>query len=507
MGSDKRQSRPEADRQQASEANPQADDETSGTDLPPASRSQNVFLVSGRVDSESFEEGQPEYEPDGKRTLRNLVEVKYSHTGRQSLFDAGDLLISKGQEVVIETDRGIELGEAMTDSKRTVLNVATGPRVLRRANSNDLRQEERNKQKEVAAMRLCKDLIGEMGLPMKLIHVEYLHGGNKAIAYFEAEGRVDFRRLVRELAQRLHVRMEMRQVGVRDASKIMGGVGPCGYALCCSSFLQDFAPVSIRMAKEQNLVLNPQKVSGVCGRLMCCLTYEDLAYKECLRGLPKVGKSVETPDGPGKVREIDVLRRIVAVQIEGGEDIKRFPADRIRPAGSPPPPPMESQPAEPAKAEPEEVSYREPDDHLKGEDLEGEEGVHDAEGPGQPSGEGSAPGHGRRHRRRRRRDRKPQGPGSPSMPPGGQGRPDDRRGSLPPRQAGNGTRPSGPPPGSPDRSSRPPSSGPTAPSKSKWPPPPTPTPLGEERRFHYQHQQDRSKDTRPERPDPLNRKK
>ena len=276
------------------------------------------------VNPEQMEEELPEYEPDDKSELRNVVEVKFHSSGRHRTFDAGDMVLSKGQKIIVETKRGLAIGETVTDSHRTMTGEGELHRVIRVANSNDMRQHERNMEKQSSARKLCRKLISEQSLPMKLINIEYLHGGNKAVFYFESEGRVDFRRLVRDLAQQLHVRVEMRQVGVRDATKMMGGVGPCGYTLCCSSFLQDFAPVSIRMAKEQNLVLNPQKVSGVCGRLMCCLTYEDEAYKHNIASLPKTGRTVQTPDGEGKVKEIDVLKRVIRVQLSEGNAMKDF---------------------------------------------------------------------------------------------------------------------------------------------------------------------------------------
>ena len=298
--------------------------EKNSDDRRPQDETENVFLVSGMVDPEQMEDELPEYEPGEVSELRNVVEVKFHSSGRHRTFDAGDMVLSKGQKIIVETKRGLAIGETVTASHRTMTDEEELHRVIRVANSNDMRQHERNMEKQLSARNLCRKLISEQSLPMKLINIEYLHGGNKAVFYFESEGRVDFRRLVRDLAQQLHVRVEMRQVGVRDATKMMGGVGPCGYTLCCSSFLQDFAPVSIRMAKEQNLVLNPQKVSGVCGRLMCCLTYEDEAYKHNITTLPKTGRTVQTPDGEGKVREIDVLKRVIRVQLLEGSAMKDF---------------------------------------------------------------------------------------------------------------------------------------------------------------------------------------
>jgi cell fate regulator YaaT (PSP1 superfamily) len=166
---------------------------------------------------------------------------------------------------------------------------------------------------------------------MKLVEVVYMHGGNKAVFYFMAEGRVDFRVLVKELARELHIRVEMRQIGVRDASKMIGGIGPCGQVLCCSRYIKEFGTVSIKMAKEQDLVLNPEKVSGQCGRLMCCLAYENQVYKEKSKGLPKIGRIVMTPDGEGRVRDRDILRSFVRVQLENQHEYKTFELKDIRP--------------------------------------------------------------------------------------------------------------------------------------------------------------------------------
>jgi cell fate regulator YaaT (PSP1 superfamily) len=199
---------------------------------------------------------------------------------------------------------------------------------------NDMRQHDRNIDKENASYHLCKDRIEQLKLPMKLVKVEYLHGGNKAVFYFSAEGRIDFRELVRDLARRLHTRIEMRQIGVRDASRMLGGIGACGIQLCCSTYLREFQPVSIRMAKEQNLVLNPQKVSGVCGRLLCCLTYEDKTYREASKNMPKMGRLVTTPDGQGRVRDRDVLNRRVRVQLEEENAINEYAVDQLQSATS-----------------------------------------------------------------------------------------------------------------------------------------------------------------------------
>jgi cell fate regulator YaaT (PSP1 superfamily) len=217
-------------------------------------------------------------------------------------------------------------------------------RVIRRVGPEDLLLMRRNKKREEEAFDICQKRIAERKLPMKLIQVAYLHGGNKAIFYFSAEGRVDFRALVRDLAQQLHVRIEMRQIGVRDESKMLGGVGICGQQLCCARFLRKFVPVSIKMAKNQNLALNPQKLSGLCGRLMCCLVFEDDLYKKLKKDLPKVGSTIETPRGEGKVLNTDILGRRIQVQLE--QTTCEFTIEELRGEKAPQP----RKPLEPEQA-------------------------------------------------------------------------------------------------------------------------------------------------------------
>jgi len=234
--------------------------------------------------------------------------------GKVAEFDSGEMQLSLGDTVVVDNDRDLNLGRVVF-----LVDGAEGKTyrpVLRRVGPEDFLLIRRNKKREEEAFDICQKRIAERGLPMKLIRVAYLHGGNKAIFYFSAEGRVDFRALVRDLAQQLHVRIEMRQIGVRDESKMLGGVGICGQPLCCSRFLRKFVPVSIKMAKNQNLALNPQKLSGLCGRLMCCLVYEDATYIKMKKDLPKVGSVIQTPRGEGKVIDVSVLERKLRIQLE-----------------------------------------------------------------------------------------------------------------------------------------------------------------------------------------------
>ncbi len=236
--------------------------------------------------------------------------------GKVAEFDTGELELSLGDTVVVDNDRDLNLGRVVFLAGG--VEGKTYRPVLRRVGPEDFLLMRRNKKREEEAFDLCQKRIAERRLPMKLIRVAYLHGGNKAIFYFSAEGRVDFRALVRDLAQQLHVRIEMRQIGVRDESKMLGGVGICGQPLCCSRFLRKFVPVSIKMAKNQNLALNPQKLSGLCGRLMCCLVYEDESYLRMKKDLPKTGATIQTPKGEGKIIDVNVLERKLRIQLESG---------------------------------------------------------------------------------------------------------------------------------------------------------------------------------------------
>ncbi|MBN2495885.1 MAG: hypothetical protein JXR96_14940 [Deltaproteobacteria bacterium] len=252
--------------------------------------------------------------------------------------------------VVVDNERNLNLGRVVysiqSEQKKRLR------KVLRRVGPQDVLLIRRNKKREEEACTFCQKRIEERNLPMKLVRVAYLHGGNKAVFFFTADGRVDFRSLVRDLAQQLHVRIEMRQIGVRDEAKILGGIGICGQPLCCSRFLRKFVPVSIKMAKNQNLALNPQKVSGLCGRLMCCLVYEDEIYRLLRRGFPKQGKTIETPRGPGKVIELDILRGRIRIALESGittMTLEELHGERAEPAQEPPEPEESDSAQEPRK--------------------------------------------------------------------------------------------------------------------------------------------------------------
>jgi cell fate regulator YaaT (PSP1 superfamily) len=246
------------------------------------------------------------------------VGVRFKKAGKIYYFDPGDMEISVNDNVVVETVRGIEFGKAVLGIREVAESEIIAPlkKVLRIATEDDNRVYEENKKKEKEAFNTCLQKINHHKLGMKLIDVEYTFDNNKIIFYFTADGRVDFRELVKDLASVFKTRIELRQIGVRDEAKMISGMGPCGKCLCCSTFLGDFAPVSIKMAKEQNLSLNPTKISGICGRLMCCLKYEHETYENSRKYMPKIGALVDTPEGRGEVVESNVLMEKVKVRLE-----------------------------------------------------------------------------------------------------------------------------------------------------------------------------------------------
>ena len=254
-----------------------------------------------------------------------VVGVRFKKAGKIYYFDPGNLNISQGNSVIVETARGIEFGDSVIGPKQINDSEVVSPlkSVLRKADEVDIRIHEENKVKEKEAFQICLEKIDEHKLVMKLIDVEYTFDNNKVIFYFTADGRVDFRELVKDLATIFKTRIELRQIGVRDEAKMIGGLGPCGRSMCCSSFLGDFASVSIKMAKEQNLSLNPTKISGICGRLMCCLNYEQSTYEDIRRRLPKVTSVVSTIKGNGHVIANSVVneRVKVKIKIKDGEEI------------------------------------------------------------------------------------------------------------------------------------------------------------------------------------------
>lgn len=250
-----------------------------------------------------------------------VIGVRFKKAGKIYYFSPDNLDIKKNVSVIVETARGIEIGKCVIEPKQIKEEDIVAPlkNVLRIATEEDLKKHEENKAKEEEAFSICTDKIEQHSLKMKLIDVEYTFDNNKVIFYFTADGRVDFRELVKDLASIFRTRIELRQIGVRDEAKMIGGLGPCGRAMCCSTFLGDFAPVSIKMAKEQNLSLNPTKISGICGRLMCCLNYEQNSYEEIRKELPKVQSIVNTPYGKGEVLSNSVVQESIKVKIKNGD--------------------------------------------------------------------------------------------------------------------------------------------------------------------------------------------
>jgi len=245
-----------------------------------------------------------------------IIGVRFKSGGKQYYFDPSGLAVEPGQGVILETSRGLEYGECVQGNTSVEDEAVVQPLrpVVRLATEKDLETVARNREKEEKAFTICQQKILEHGLDMKLVEVEYSFEGNKILFFFTSEGRVDFRSLVKDLASIFHARIELRQIGVRDEAKMLGGLGICGKPFCCSTFLDEFQPVSIKMAKTQNLSLNPTKISGTCGRLMCCLKYEQDAYEDILKRSPKNESFVETPDGVGTVSSVNLLRETVKVR-------------------------------------------------------------------------------------------------------------------------------------------------------------------------------------------------
>lgn len=243
--------------------------------------------------------------------------VKFKTAGKVYYFDPDGLEINMGDHVIVETARGMEFGTVSMDITEVSEDSIVAPlkKIFRIANEEDHRQYEENMKKKEKAIGLCQEKIDKHKLEMKLIDVEYTFDNSKIIFYFTSDGRVDFRELVKDLAGVFKMRIELRQIGVRDEAKMLGGIGSCGRALCCHSWLADFEPVSIKMAKVQNLSLNPAKISGICGRLMCCLKYENDTYHELRRGMPEPGENIKTPDGPGKVVDTNIFENKVRVRL------------------------------------------------------------------------------------------------------------------------------------------------------------------------------------------------
>ena len=265
--------------------------------------------------------------------MQTVVGVRFKQAGKIYYFDPGEISLKVDDHVIVETARGMEFGTVVIGPREVAEEQIVQPLkpVIRQATSQDESKVQENSQKEKDAFAICEQKIAAHGLPMNLVDVEYTFDVNKIIFYFTAEGRIDFRELVKDLASVFRTRIELRQIGVRDEAKMMGGVGCCGRPLCCSTFLGDFEPVSIRMAKEQNLSLNPTKISGICGRLMCCLKYESDCYNSsCCRKIapPRVGADVVTIDGEGNVQAINNAKKTATVLLQEGK-VKDYPWEEL----------------------------------------------------------------------------------------------------------------------------------------------------------------------------------
>lgn len=267
--------------------------------------------------------------------MTKVIGVRFRTAGKIYFFSPGKFEVKRGDQVIVETARGVEFGNVVMGPKEVKDEEITQPlkTVIRLATEDDRRVEEKNRKKEKEAFQICLEKIHKHELEMKLIDAEYTFDNNKVLFYFTADGRIDFRELVKDLAAVFRTRIELRQIGVRDETKIMGGYGICGRQLCCHTFLSEFAPVSIKMAKEQNLSLNPTKISGVCGRLMCCLKNEEETYEYLNSRLPNVGDYVTTDDGlKGEVSSVNVLRQLVKVLVEVNDEkeLREYQADQLK---------------------------------------------------------------------------------------------------------------------------------------------------------------------------------
>lgn len=250
--------------------------------------------------------------------MEEVIGVRFKKVGKIYYFDPTGIKIDVGQNVIVETARGIECGEVVISNRNVEDDDIIKPlkQVIRVADESDMEHVKENREKEKEAFKICLEKIAAHNLKMKLVDVEYTFDCSKILFYFTADGRVDFRELVKDLAYVFRTRIELRQIGVRDEAKLLGGLGICGRPFCCKTFLGEFQPVSIKMAKEQGISLNPTKISGTCGRLMCCLKYEQEAYEDLLKVTPKVGAYVQTPDGKGTVEEINLITGIIKVKLD-----------------------------------------------------------------------------------------------------------------------------------------------------------------------------------------------
>jgi cell fate regulator YaaT (PSP1 superfamily) len=333
-----------------------------------------------------------------------IVPVKFRAAGKHYDFNARDLALAPGDRVVVETDRGRALGTVVQPSVETPRGELQGDlkNVLRLATEDDLALAATNATREADAFRFCQQRIHDRKMEMKLVRAEYLFDGSKIIFYFTADGRVDFRELVKDLAHHFRTRIEMRQIGVRDEAKLTGGIGICGRELCCCTFLTEFAPVSVRMAKEQGLALNPNKISGQCGRLLCCLGYEFETYCDLKKGLPKCGRKIHVGETDGEVISQNVLAGVVTIKLENGQTVE-VPADQAGKAQEAAPAPAPA----PAKGESLPPGERKPQTSRPAGETSNR-GSREKDTPGQAKtpGEGDKTQQPRRRNRGRRRPRR-----------------------------------------------------------------------------------------------------
>lgn len=264
--------------------------------------------------------------------MAEIIGVRFKSVGKIYYFSPKEIEINVGEKVIVETSRGVECGEVVLSNREIDDSELTAPlkSIIRVATKADLEKIEKNKKSEADAFKICEEKIAKHGLSMKLVDVECTFDNNKLLFYFTSENRVDFRELVKDLASVFRTRIELRQIGVRDEAKMLGGLGICGRPFCCKSFLGDFQPVSIKMAKDQSLSLNPSKISGTCGRLMCCLKYEQDGYEELIKVTPKMGAYVETPDGRGNVVDVNMLTGKIRVKNSDTEAINTYSKDDIK---------------------------------------------------------------------------------------------------------------------------------------------------------------------------------
>ncbi len=249
--------------------------------------------------------------------------IKFKGSGKIYYFKSDSIPLRVGEKCIVETEKGLEIA-VVAIARRKIpkyLIKRTLKNVVRKAAKEDIKQVENNEVLENEAFNMCQNKIREREMPMKLIRVEFSFDAQRATFYFTSEGRIDFRELVKDLAHHFKIKIEMKQIGLRDEARILGGCGPCGRNLCCAGFLKDFEPVSIKMAKDQNLALNPVKISGVCGRLMCCLVYEHATYKELKKNMPQIGSAINTAEGKGKIIKINLLEENAVVELEDGKRV------------------------------------------------------------------------------------------------------------------------------------------------------------------------------------------